>query len=136
MNKYTLRMALAMTAALAMPALAQDEAPAVTLNVDAGSVMVSDGGEFVTAANGSTLQPGTRVMVAEGSSATLGYVDGCSKSLATPGVYTVTPDCVPAAQGSGPGTGLVVGGVVAGAAVIAAAAGGGSDDNDPPPVSR
>ena len=137
MIKYALRMAIAMSIVLATPALAQEAAPAITLNVDAGSVMTSEGGEFATAANGSTLQPGTRVMIAEGSSATLAYGDGCAKLLATPGVYTVSADCVPAAQASGTNTGLVVGGVAAGAAVIAVAAGGGSDDNDdPPPVSR
>jgi hypothetical protein len=132
---------LALSLLVAPLAQAQDPAPAldIGLQVDGGSVLVSTGGEFVQAAPGQAVQPGMRVMLAEGASAGLDYGNGCSKRLAEPGVYTVTADCNPASarQGS-PNTGLVVAGVVGGVAVVAAAlgGGGGGDDRPPPPVSR
>ncbi len=114
---------------------AQEPAAApIGLQVDGGSVLVSTGGEFVQAASGQVVEPGHRVMVAEGGTASLDYGNGCSKALSEPGVYTVTQECSLASTQRSYSTGAVVAGVVGGVAVIAAVAGGGSDDSRP--VSR
>lgn len=150
------RITVALAVALAIAptaALAQDPATdtAIGLTVENGSVLVSTGGEFVQATPGQVLQPGQRVLVAEGASASLDYRGGCQTPLAQPGVYTVSASCNPAgtnpaesgtstASGTGAGTGgaaigtgTVVAGVVGGVAVIAAVAGGGGSDDPPPP---
>lgn len=145
--------ALALTMAFAPhTGLAQDPAADTTiaLTVENGSVLVSTGGEFVQAAPGQSLQPGHRVLVAEGASASLDYSGGCQTPLAQPGVYTVSATCNPvvtraageagttagsAGRAGGVGTGTVVAGVVGGIAVIAAVAGGGGSDSPPPPPS-
>ena len=115
---------------------AQDQAAGnIGLQVNHGSVLVSTGGEFVQAAPGQVIEPGHRVMLAEGASASLGYANGCQKALSEPGVYTVTADCAVGGSQRSVSTGTVVAGVVGGVAVIAAVAGGGGSD-DPPPVSR
>ncbi|MGY1529593.1 hypothetical protein [Luteimonas sp. A649] len=99
--------------------------PGIALGIDSGSVLVSTGGEFTQAAPGQVLAAGDRVLVSEGSSATLSYSGGCQKALATAGVYTVEADCsLPGTRSGGPSAGVIAG-VVGGVAVIAAAAGGG-----------
>lgn len=123
----------------AAPALAQNAAP--TLRVEAGSAMVSTGGEFTTAVPGTRLGPGSRVMLAEGSRATLVYPNGCSQALSAAGVYGVPTTCVAAAGSAGApagvdwaGAGIVTGVAAAGALGLAS-----MDDQEyvePPPVSR
>lgn len=156
LNRITVALAVALAIA-PTAALAQDPATdtAIGLTVENGSVLVSTGGEFVQATPGQVLQPGQRVLVAEGASASLDYSGGCQTPLAQPGVYTVSASCSPAgtnpaesgtstatgtASGAGAGTGgaaigtgTVVAGVVGGVAVIAAVAGGGGSDDPPPP---
>ncbi|MGY0611531.1 MULTISPECIES: hypothetical protein [unclassified Luteimonas] len=107
--------------------------PGILLGVESGSVLVSSGGEFTQAASGQVLAPGQRVLVSEGGSASLGYANGCKKTMSTPGVYTVAADCV--ADSSRGVDGRVIAGIVGGVAVIAAAAGGGGGGGSPP-VSR
>ena len=127
---------LGLTLAIA-PLAAQAQEPAVApieLEIDSGSVLVSTGGAFVQAAPGQVVEPGHRVMVAEGGQAALDYGNGCRKALSEPGVYTVTAECSMAGAQGRVGTGAVVAGVAGGVAVIAAAAGGGG--SNPPPVSR
>lgn len=148
---------LAMAAALcAAPAFAQQEAATATLRVDAGSVMVSNGGEFVTATSGTQVPTGARVMLAEGSRATLIYPGGCTQPLTSAGVFGVPVNCVAAAGSSGATTATtgstgtsaaataagvdVAGlGIVAGVAAAGAVGLGSMDDveyEEPPPVSR
>lgn len=153
--------ALAIVCATAPAAFAQVPAPAaadpVILRVETGSVMVSQqGAEFVTVESDVSLQPQDRVLVPEGTVASLDYGQGCSVALVT-GAYPVAASCPlataqPAAQAAvapaettgtaagaaaagGTNTVLIVGGVAA-AIGIAAAAGGGGSDSPPPPVSR
>lgn len=117
----------AASVAFAAPAFAQDQS--VTLRVDSGSVMSSTGGEFASAGNGQALAAGQKVMVNEGSSATLVYGNGCKMELSQPGVYTVPGECNMVASSSGGSVGAAVG-ILAGAALI----GGGAisqEDNTP-----
>ncbi|MBJ7574402.1 hypothetical protein [Luteimonas sp. MC1828] len=139
MSRIALHIAsLFLASACAASAHAQSAAPAIALNVDSGSVLVSTGGEFAQATSGQAIAPGHRVLVPEGGSASLQYGNGCGKSLSTAGVYTVTPDCnLASTSRSGVSTGTVLG-IVGGVAVIAAVAGGGGgdDDNNNAPISR
>ncbi|MBJ6978108.1 hypothetical protein [Luteimonas sp. MC1895] len=133
------RKLIALGLALALAPLAvQAQEPAaapIGLQVDGGSVLVSSGGEFVQAAPGQAVEPGHRVMLAEGARASLDYGNGCRKAMSEPGVYTVTAVCNAASTQRGYSTGTVVAAAAAGVAVIAAVAGGGGSD-DPTPVSR
>src|SRR3546814_13130381 len=52
--------------------------------------MTSSGGEFVAASSGQQVAYGTRVMLSEGSTATLTYPDGAVVNITEPGVYTVS----------------------------------------------
>lgn len=83
--------AVATTALLAglslAPALAQETIARMQVT---GTVMTSEGGEFVPAGDGTALQVGERVMVAENSSATVTYSDGRVEKLTKPGVYTIS----------------------------------------------
>ena len=146
--------ALLLACSLPIAAQAQDPAHVVTpdpvvLRVESGSVMVSQqGAEFVTVEADATLQAEDRVLLPEGSVASLDYGDGCVVSLVT-GTHPIATRCpvaassvagtgaapgVPVASAAGPSTAVIVGGV-AGVAAIAALAGGGSSSK-PAPVSR
>ncbi|RPD84079.1 hypothetical protein EGK76_13365 [Luteimonas sp. 100069] len=102
--------------------------------------MISQGGEFTPAASGTQVPAGSRVMLAEGSRATLVYPNGCSQPLSSAGVYSVPSTCVAASSRSnvyGPvgasgvewGAVGIIGGSVA---AIVAIAEGTLDDSDPP----
>ena len=139
-NSRTLIAAALATVLFAAPAFAQDST--ATLRVDIGSAMVSNGGEFVTAPSGSQLAPGSRVMLTEGSQATLVYRNGCTQPLRAAGVHAVPATCVATASSSGgSATGVDWGGaaVISGIAVAGAAVLASMDDEpyvEPPPVSR
>ncbi|MBB1472245.1 hypothetical protein H5368_04295 [Luteimonas sp. MC1782] len=146
MSRIALHLASALVAcALAASAHAQTPTPAaaaiapaapgIALGVDSGSVLVSTGGEFGQASSGQPIAPGHRVLVAEGGRASLTYANGCAKSLATAGVYTVSADCDSTRPAGGLSTGAKLG-IGASVAAIAAVAGGGGSDRDTPPVSR
>lgn len=145
--KTMLRVATAaalLGAASLAPAFAQDTIGTMQVN---GTVMTSTGGEFVGAASGEAIQAGERIMVGEGSSAQITFVNGAVVNYTAPGVYSIQLPAVAAA-----GTATTVGSAVAAntgfialAGVIAAAGVGSSvaDDNEdlvdglqPPPVSR
>ena len=141
--KTPLLLAFAFAAAFATPVLAQGAG--ATLRIDSGSAMVSTGGEFTTVSSGAQVPSGARVMLAEGSRATLVYPNGCSQPMSAAGVYGVPATCVAAgsAGGSAAATtaGVDVGGaaIIAGVAVLGAAGLASRDDVDvvpPPPVSR
>lgn len=134
--------------AAAAPAYAQDPAP--TLQVNSGTVMTSQGGEFATAANGASVAPGTRIMLAENSSATVTYANGCSAVISAAGVHAVPAVCQAgtgqAAVGTTAATGTQwasAGWLFLGTAVVAAGLSEIGGDGDPlpsevtpPPVSR
>lgn len=119
-----------------------------TLLVDRGSVMTSQGGEFATAQSGQLLASGDRLMVTEGSAATVVYANECRRQYTTPGVYVIEEDCqlVAAAMRNGAANGATgagvdwpaVGMVAAGVAVGAAALSQMDEVPGPPPapVSR
>lgn len=56
--------------------------PVATLTAQEGTVLVNQGEEFATAAEGQALQAGDRVMLMEGASATVTFADGCALPLA------------------------------------------------------
>ncbi|MFZ7095380.1 hypothetical protein ACOPJQ_02855 [Luteimonas dalianensis] len=142
----TLLPALVLACAVSTAVHAQEPAaPAdpVVLRVESGSVMVSQqGAEFVTVEADASLQPEDRVLVPEGSVASLDYGNGCVVSLVT-GAYPVAASC-PMASAPAAGEAAAAGatntkmivGVVAGVAAVAAIASGGGSDSSPPPVSR
>lgn len=139
LRRLTFAAIAASAALLSAPVFAQDSA--ATLRVDIGSAMVSNGGEFVSAPSGTQVPAGSRVMLAEGSQATLVYPNGCTQALAAAGVYDVPATCVAVAGGSAAATGVDVGGLatVAGIAAAGAAALATMDDVEyvePEPVSR
>ena len=139
--------ALLLACLLPVTVQAQEPAPAaeaVVLRVESGNVMVSQqGAEFVTVETDASLQPKDRVLVPEGSTASLDYGSGCNVSLVT-GSHPVAATCpltvgqVPgeAVASAAPNTVLIIGGVAAGIAAVAAIADSGGSSNDPPPVSR
>ena len=73
------------TAAIAATLLASSAfaaEPVATLTAQEGTVLVNQGEEFATAAEGQALQAGDRVMLMEGASATVTFADGCALPLA------------------------------------------------------
>ena len=84
-------------AAVACPALAQETIGTMQVN---GSVSTSTGGDFVRASSGEAIQAGERIMVGEGSSASITFTNGAVVNYTAPGVYTVH---LPAAAGVGAG---------------------------------
>ena len=140
--KTPLLLAFAFAAAFATPVLAQGAG--ATLRIDSGSAMVSTGGEFTTVSSGAQVPSGARVMLAEGSSATLVYPNGCTQPMSSAGVYGVPATCVAAGSAGGNAAataGVDAGGaaIIAGVAVVAAAGLASMDEVEavqPPPVSR
>lgn len=136
MKKAPVILALALLA-LASPAMAQDQA-SITLQAQ-GNVMVSSGGEFVTAATGTQLEPGYRLMVSEGAVARVIYQNNCDVTYDDAGVYSIQRTCRPAAVVTN-GTDWGAAGIIAGTAVVGAAILNSMDETeqspDAPPISR
>lgn len=110
---------LAATAALAMPAFAQDNNN-ITLRVDTGTVMASTGGEYQSANSGKPLVVGEKIMVNAGGAAAAVYEDGCEVEFREPGVYEVPGECKKVAWINNGNAGMSAA-VIVGAAVIGAA---------------
>jgi len=91
LGKVALATALA---GLMAPAIAQETIGTMQVN---GSVSTSMGGDFMPAASGESIQAGERIMVGEGSSASISFTNGAVVNYTTPGVYTVQ---MPAAVGT------------------------------------
>src|SRR5690606_12794575 len=83
LGKVALATALA---GLMAPAIAQETIGTMQVN---GSVSTSMGGDFIPAASGEAIQAGERIMVGEGSSASISFTNGAVVEYTTPGVYTV-----------------------------------------------
>src|SRR5690606_3828121 len=99
--KTSLRIALAATLLAVMsllPAFAQEAVGTLQVN---GTVMTSTGGEFVPASDGQAIAEGTRLMVSEGSSASITFPNGAVVNFTEPGVYTIN---MPAAGALAAGT--------------------------------
>jgi len=137
MTKLKTLLTTAVALALAGPAFAQNNA--ITLQVNAGQVMTSTGGEFVPAASGAALVPGEKLMVTAGASATAVYPNGAGINFTVPGVYTIAAggsiaNTIQKQHGAwdpkiaiGVGAAVVVAGAVA--------AGGGGSSNNSTPIS-
>ena len=134
--KTLAKVVLAATAALALPAFAQETIG--TLTVNSGTVMTSNGGEFASAGSGEGIQVGEQVMLAENSSASITFSNGAVVNYSAPGVYTING--LPAA-GVGTAAGAsnaATAGIIVGAAVLGALAVEQAGDEVAPdsPVSR
>jgi len=125
------------------PALAQDTIGTLQVN---GTVMTSTGGEFVPAASGEAIQAGERLMVGEGSSASISFSNGAVVEYTAPGVYTIQMPALVGTTGAGapatltPAELTFIGfaGVVAATGVAASTMDDDEDlvDGAQPPVSR
>jgi hypothetical protein len=124
---------IAASVAFAAPAFAQDQN--VTLQIDSGSVMASTGGDYASASNGQALASGQKVMVNEGSSATLVYGNGCKMQLSQPGVYTVPSECNAVATNNGGGSSGTNSAIIVGTAAVAGALIDNEDNHEPGPIS-
>lgn len=148
MNKFAKLLTASALALAVSPAFAQE--PVATLQVEAGNVMTSEGGEFQTARTGEALNVGERIMLSENSVAVVRYSNGCARRYDAPGVYPVPVSCTPIAgrwsgQTDWASVGIGAGVFLAGVAVLAS-----MDDVDgctgipdpqphacvPPPISR
>lgn len=109
---------IAAAAAFATPAFAQDPVSA-TLQVESGSIMTSNGGEYASASSGQSLAAGQKVMVNAGSTGFLTYGNGCKIKLDQPGVYTVPSECN-AIPGKSGGSSAMNAGIIAISALVAA----------------
>lgn len=140
--KTMLRIATAaalLGAASLAPAFAQETIGTMQVN---GTVMTSDGGEFVGASSGEAIQAGERIMVGEGSSASISFVNGAVVNYTAPGVYTIQMPAAAGVVSNSPGvlTPAEMGfmgfaGVIAAAGIAATVM---DDDEDliGPPISR
>lgn len=70
-------------------ALAQPQAPVAKLAQVEGRVMVNTGTNYVMAASGTLLQPGTKVATTKGASVAIVYNDGCVKQVKENSILTV-----------------------------------------------
>ena len=109
---------LALTASAAASAADGD----ITLRVERGSIMTSQGGEFASAQSGKVLFEGERMMVTEGAAATVFYDEDCKREYSAPGVYVIERDCkrgaVVATGTNWRAAGMITGGVLVGAAIL------------------
>lgn len=104
-----------------------------TLQVNKGVVMTSTGSEYASAVSGQSLVKSERVMIAQDSSATVTYSNGCKRVLDAPEVYTVDGVCT-AAGWSVPGT---VVGVAAGVVAVSVLVDNlNNNDQQQNPISR
>lgn len=130
---------------LALCAAASAQEGGVTLRVDRGTVMTSQGGEFASARSGQSVVAGERLMITEGATATLTYPKGCARQFSAPGVYVIGAACPTTTQGTdwAGAAKIVVAGVVMAAVLhdmdqtMASANGSrAAVPADSPPVSR
>jgi len=126
---------VAVSFALGLSATASAAEATATLDVQNGTIMTSQGGDFAPAQDGQALTAGDRLMVTEKSSALVRYAGGCVRQYAAPGVYVVEEDCKKTVTADDDMTNwTMVSAIGIGAAVVAAAVSGGGDDDTP--VSR
>lgn len=74
--------------ATAFPVVAQDVTATLRIH---GQVMVSAGGDFVSARDGQPVLAGQRILVGDGASATVEYARDCTRSFDTAGVHVIPP---------------------------------------------
>ena len=126
---------IAVSFALGVSAAASAAETTAILTVQNGTVMTSQGGEFIPAATGQALSVGDRLMVTEKSAAMVRYSNDCVRQYSDPGVYVVEKDCTKRTLADDDMTNwTMIGAIGIGAAVLAAAVSGGDDDSTP--VSR
>lgn len=144
MKKFAQIVLATAIAAAVLPAFAQDGGnPIGTLTNVNGTVMTSNGGEFVSATSNTSIESGQQLMIGQNSSASITFTNGAVTNFTAPGTYTVT---LPAVAGSG-GVGAAGGastaataGIIVGTAALIGLgvdqAGAGEDVPPDHPVSR
>ena len=133
MKKPLSTLLFAAAVAFAGAAFAQGNDPVAILATQTGEVSVSsDGGTFTAAATGQGLQARDRLMLVEGSTATLRFDNNCTVRFDKPGVYNVPTSCkVGAVAVDWQGAAIIAGGVGVVAAALAS-----MDTVPAPPESR
>lgn len=135
-------LAVVFMAALAMPAIAQEQDPQkpekIVLEQKLGSVMTSTGGDYVSADPGQLLVENESMMLTDGAKATVVYYydNGqrkCSETFKGPNTFVIDDNCRVA--GYATGNGATQAGIIAAAALLGAAIVGGGGDDEAPPVS-
>lgn len=142
MNKLASILATSLLAIVASaPAFAQEAG--ATLSAVNGTVMLSDAdGGSASAQAGAAVASGQRLTVSDNASATVMYPNGCTRTYATAGVYTIAgqAQCVPVAtttggvQNSTVATAVAVGMIAV--PIIDSLNDSEQDLTPPPPVSR
>lgn len=121
MSKFASLM-VAASFALTASAAASAADGEITLRVERGSIMTSQGGEFASAQSGKVLFNGERLMVTEGSAATVFYDEDCKREYSVPGVYVIEPECkrgaVAATGTDWASAAMIAAGVGVGAAIL------------------
>lgn len=121
------QIALASVIAFAsLPVLAQDGAIGTLTNVN-GTVMTSNGGEFVSASANTPVAAGDQLMIGQDSSASITYTNGAVTNFTAPGTYTVNLPVAGAAGSAGVGatggaSAAATAGIIVGTAALAAVA--------------
>lgn len=136
LNSAVRSIALALIlAGVSMPLCAQTatekDDTVAKVQTDGGVIMISDPGEFATALPDQRVRIKARLMVAEESSATVIYDDGCRQKYDDPGVYEISATCVLPIVAGGSAKGWIIAGVITGVVIYAI-----DDNNRPRPVSR
>ncbi len=136
---------LLIAASLAFAATASAQEPErIVLNVQAGSILTSTGGEFVTAEDGKQLSNGEQLQINPGSVARVVFDrgttdpdDDCTIVYDKAGVYPVPNDCKRAAAWIQQSGGFSKAAMIAGGAVLIAVLlnNDGGDDPVSPPQS-
>jgi hypothetical protein len=133
MNKFAASL-FAAAVMFSAPAFAQDST--ITLRVDSGTVMASNGGEFASANTGKPLAAGEKIMINAGSSATAVFEGGCTVEFNAPGVYEIPGECKKTAwNNNGGGNNGMNAAIIIGTGVIAGALINNEDNTGVGPLS-
>ena len=73
---------------MAAPAMAQDATGTLRIN---GNIMISSGGDFVSARDGQPVVAGQRILVGDDASATVEFSSDCKRSFSSAGVHVIPP---------------------------------------------
>ena len=88
MRAITVQLATTLLLAMAAPAMAQDATGTLRIN---GNIMISSGGDFVSARDGQPVVAGQRILVGDDSSATVEFASDCKRSFSSAGIHVIPP---------------------------------------------
>ena len=88
MRAITVPLVTTLLLAMAAPAMAQDATGTLRIN---GNIMISSGGDFVSARDGQPVVAGQRILVGDDASATVEFSSDCKRSFSSAGVHVIPP---------------------------------------------